>query len=141
MTAAELLADLEGQGFTLTPVGRGIEVSPISQLSPAQRQAILAHKRELLQLLRPPLPPWDQAEAERLLAELRQAVDQARRDHGRPFSPSLARVVADGLAISKGFIDRHELERRRNWDSLQLLRGMRSHLSDLIARARQQRTA
>jgi hypothetical protein len=94
------------------------------------------------ELAGPPPPPWDQAEAERLLAALRQAVDRARAEYfGGRFPPDLEHVAADGLAIAAGFVARHEFERRRNWDSLQLLRGMRSHLSDLIARARQQRTA
>src|SRR5215469_11235624 len=73
MTAAELLADLQDQGFQLSPEGAGLRVRFAARLTPEQRQAIRTHKAELLALLRQP-PPWSQGKADALIAEL-----QARR--------------------------------------------------------------
>jgi hypothetical protein len=51
MTAADLLADLTRQGFTLAPEGGGICVTPASRLTAELREAIGAHKPALLALL------------------------------------------------------------------------------------------
>jgi hypothetical protein len=51
VTAAELLADLARQGFSLTPEGSGIRVRPASRLSADLRQAIVANRVGLLDLL------------------------------------------------------------------------------------------
>jgi hypothetical protein len=51
MSAVALLQELSALGFSLTDESGGIAVSPASQLSPDQRQAIRDHKAELLQLL------------------------------------------------------------------------------------------
>jgi hypothetical protein len=48
VTAPQLLADLTRQGFTLAAEGGGIKVTPASRLTPALREAILAHKPDLL---------------------------------------------------------------------------------------------
>ena len=54
MTAAELLADLKHQGFTLTPEGNRLYIVPGSRLTPKLRQAIRERKQELLTLIRGP---------------------------------------------------------------------------------------
>jgi len=57
MTAAQLLAKLTAQGFTLEACEDGIGVVPASRLTDAQFRAIRAHKAELLVLLRAAAPP------------------------------------------------------------------------------------
>jgi hypothetical protein len=71
VTTSELLEDLDRRGIALVLEGEGLRAWPASQLSPGDRGAIRAHKTELLALLQPSFLPWDQAEAERLLTELR----------------------------------------------------------------------
>lgn len=51
MGVVELLTDLRRRGFTLTPEGDRLRISPGSRLTPELRQAILGRKRELLALL------------------------------------------------------------------------------------------
>jgi hypothetical protein len=51
MTSLELLADLCEHGFTLAPADGGIRVHPASRLTTPLREAIRAHKGELLALL------------------------------------------------------------------------------------------
>ncbi|QIK38103.1 hypothetical protein GWK36_09015 [Caldichromatium japonicum] len=51
MHAADLLADLRAAGFDLLPDGDLLIVSPASRLTPAQREAIRAHKPGLLACL------------------------------------------------------------------------------------------
>jgi hypothetical protein len=80
--------------------------------------------------------PWDQAEAERLVADLRAAADCARQDFGGPFPADLQAVVSDGIAIAEGFVADHETEARRGWDVLQLLRGVKPGLLATIDRVR-----
>lgn len=87
------------------------------------RQSLVAHKAELLALLRP-APPREQAEAERLLAELRAEVEQIKADFAGDLPTPLANLLADGLAIAEGYIVNHEAEASRGWDALDLLRGM-----------------
>jgi hypothetical protein len=82
------------------------------------------------------LPPWDQAEAERPLADLRAAVAQARQDFGGPFPDGLQAVVSDGLAIAGGYVANHELEADRGWDALRLLRGVKPWLLGVIDRVK-----
>jgi hypothetical protein len=79
MTATELLDDLACRGFTLAREGDGIRLTPATRLTVDLRQAIAAHKPALLALLAGPDRPsggfaWDQAEADRLLARLREAL-------------------------------------------------------------------
>jgi hypothetical protein len=52
VTAEVIIADLGQRGIRLTPAGDGIAVEPASRLTDADRQAIRAHKVELLTLLR-----------------------------------------------------------------------------------------
>jgi hypothetical protein len=60
MTAAQLLAELTAQGFSLEACEDGIGVVPASRLTNAQFRAIRAHKAELLVLLRAGAPPTAQ---------------------------------------------------------------------------------
>jgi hypothetical protein len=75
VTAAELLADLTCQGFSLTPEGTGIRIRPASRLSAGLRQAIVANRSGLLDLL-----AWRQAPA---TAELAELVDWFTANAGR----------------------------------------------------------
>ena len=136
MDAADLLADLQQQGFRLTAEGAGIRVSPSSRLPGELRRVILAHKAGLLALLRPAVPPWDQAEADRLLADLRAAVARARWDFGGRFPADLEAIVSDALSIAEGYARDHELEARRGWAALRLLRGVKPGVLGTIARVK-----
>jgi hypothetical protein len=129
VTAAELLADLTRDGFTLVREGEGIRVSPVSRLTPAARRAIAAHKPALLALLAAPRRQahtfaWDQAEAERLLAEVREAtayVEAAVKAGQAP--PVRLAVLRIWLKVAEGYVSDREREATRGWDALELLRG------------------
>ncbi len=56
MSAAELLVELGPQGFTLTPAGDGIRVTPAGRLTAELRDRIRRHRPELLLLLSPLSP-------------------------------------------------------------------------------------
>jgi hypothetical protein len=128
VTATDLLDDLARQGFCLTPEGDGIRVRPASRLTGELRQVIRAHKAALLALLVDPEEPapavtWDQAEAEGLLAELRDGL--ARREStwpGRKFPPVKAAVLQIGVEACEAYVRDHDLEAARGWDALALLR-------------------
>lgn len=130
MTAAELLADLAHQGFTLALERNGIRVMPASRLTEELRQALRKHKPALFALLaerqpRPSALVWDQAEASRLLAELRVEVERINRKEFTGTPPALWGVLAaDLLAIGEGYVRHHDLEAARGWDALELLRGL-----------------
>src|SRR5712691_4588064 len=85
----ELLHELRDRGFQLIPLGEKLRVIPADELTPALRDAIRANKWELLELLatddnpavqrahatlaatrQPAQELWDEAEANRLVAEL-----------------------------------------------------------------------
>lgn len=56
MGAPDLLQHLRSAGFAINAVDGGIRVAPAAALTDAQRQAIRAHKPELLALLARPTP-------------------------------------------------------------------------------------
>jgi hypothetical protein len=71
-----------------------------------------------------PGPPFDQAEADAILADLRrQLAEVERRQYGGKFPPVLATVVNDCLEVAAGYARDHELEAARGWDAMKLLRG------------------
>jgi hypothetical protein len=129
MTAAELLADLTRQGFNLAPEGDGIGVRPARRLTEQQQEAIRAHKPALLTLLAAPpqLAPsftWDQAEAERLLGQIREALARVERAVAADEAPAhRVAVVQLWLEVAEGFVKNRKAEAARGWDALDLLRG------------------
>jgi hypothetical protein len=139
VSAAELLADLIRQGFTLTPEGEGIRVTPASRLTPAARQAIADHKPALLALLAAPHRPvpgfvWDQAEAERLLAEVRASAAQAEAQSAAGRLTTVRRnLVLLWVEVAEGYVENHEMEARRGWDAMKLLRSAVCRAADLVA--------
>src|SRR5262245_54557335 len=141
MTAAELLVDLARQGFTLAHEGYDIRVTPASRLTGELRQVIRAHKPALLALLaerRAPAFVWEQAEADRLLAELRAEVVRLGREEFRSAPPEMFRTLAaDLVAIGEGYVRGHEMEAARGWDALDLLRGLRPLLQQTAGRIKQ----
>jgi hypothetical protein len=52
--AAELLSELRYQGFTISPKGDAVRVSPATRLTPELRERIRRHKPGLLALIRGP---------------------------------------------------------------------------------------
>ena len=68
-------------------------------------------------------PPWDQAEAERLLDHLRREV--ARLEAAWPggkFPPGQANVVQIAVEVCESYATNYDLEAARGWDALALLR-------------------
>lgn len=85
----------------------------------------------------PAVARWDQAEADRLLAELRSAVGRARwREFGGKFPAHLGNVVGDLLAVAEGYVANREAEAARGWDAMRLLRGVRPTLEGVLAGGR-----
>ncbi|MCI0463310.1 MAG: hypothetical protein L0Z62_40705 [Gemmataceae bacterium] len=77
---------------------------------------------------------WDQAEAERLLAELRTEVRRLTREEYGGVAPALfGRLAADLLAIGEGYVRNHDAEAARGWDALALLREVKPALGKLAA--------
>jgi hypothetical protein len=98
--------------------------------------ALAASKAELLELLRG-IEQWDQAEAERLLAELRHEVNKIRDSFGGRPPAALDGLLNDAIIIGQRYILDRELEAIRGWDSLELLRDLVPYVRDLVARCTQ----
>jgi hypothetical protein len=149
MTAADLLADLTRQGFTLTVEGEGIRVTPRSRLTAGQREAILAHKPALLGLICPlgegspcarpsrpsPTATPPPAEALQLLADIRATVERLRREdfRGKP-PPLFEKLAGNAVAIAEDHVRNHTLEATRGWDVLELLRDDKRVLLEIAGR-------
>src|SRR5215468_10924407 len=86
MTAAQLLAKLTAQGFSLEACDDGIAVVPASRVTEAQIRAIRRHEAELLVLLRVGSPPTAE-EAMR---------NNIRKKVRKPVAASKAAVVPSG---------------------------------------------
>jgi hypothetical protein len=139
--ACAFLAALESRGVRLEREGEQLHAWPSNRLTEEDRATLRGHKRAILETLpqnaqnekngettRPEPPPgvrWDQAEAERLLAGLRDEAEQIARRYFDGAPPPLFRTLAaDLLAIGEGYVRGHEIEARRGWDALELLRGL-----------------
>jgi hypothetical protein len=76
----------------------------------------------------PELPPWDQAEADRLLAEARAALAHAEGAHRAGRMTAVRRnLVALWLEVCEGYACDHDREAWRGWDALALLRSATRH--------------
>jgi hypothetical protein len=116
---------------TLTPAGVG-QNNPGEPPADAERNA----RPGTSGTAHPTKPTQSPAEAERLLADLREAVARARWDFGGPFPGDLQAVVGDGLLIAEGYVANHDAEAGRGWDALDLLRKVKPRLLATIARVR-----
>ena len=130
MTAAGLLVDLVARGVRFEVVEGRLRVdAPSGVLGDSDREALVRHKPALLDLLAPrqrPAPAfvWDQAEAECLLAEVREAlarVDEAVAAGKAPTARGAA--MRTWLEVAEGCVNGREMEAARGWDALDLLRG------------------
>jgi hypothetical protein len=97
-----------------------------------------AHKAQILTLLP---PPWDQAEADRVLAELHAEVEKLKAGFGKKLPTPLARMLDDAVVIGQRYIRDHELEARRGWDAMELLRDLLPHVRTIVANWKKQHQA
>jgi hypothetical protein len=146
MTSTPCLEQADGYGATGAPGARRsplakilarsrLESAPPAPDPPATDRDVIQTAARVSGTLSP-VPPWDQTEADRLLADLRAAVTRARQEFGGPFPADLQAVVADGIAIAEGYVANHEAEARRGWDALQLLRKVKPRLLATVARVK-----
>jgi hypothetical protein len=168
--AESLVKELQGRGFRLESSGGRLRVWPTDRLTEGDRERLREMRGDVLATLQrngengengetaagtgegrvlpgepsaAPSSPWDQAEADRLLAELREQASWSRsEDFGGRFPEVVGHVVEDLLAVAEGYVANQEQEAARGWDALQLLRGVGPVLRDVLTRATDgQRTA
>jgi hypothetical protein len=96
------------------------------------------HKAEVLALLP---PPWHQAEADQVLAELHAEVERLKAAFGNKLPAPLASMLDDAVVIGKRYIREHELEARRGWDAMELLRDLVPHVQNIVANWKKQHQA
>ena len=96
MKAAELLADLRGQGFCLDACDDGIAVDPASRLTNAQIQAIREQKEELLALLRAGAPATAEGTTRKKRRGKTQKRVAAKKPVVRPMAKSERPPAGDG---------------------------------------------
>jgi hypothetical protein len=145
MTAPELLGYARSAGLTVLADGDRLVLRGPQECEELARQ-LLGRKAEILGLLRQPKPnganptcpapgltAWDQAEAERLLARLRNELVRIERDYYRGKMPQVAaNLAADGLSIADGYVANHDAEAARGWDAMELLRGLVEDLPGVV---------
>ncbi len=129
MTAAGLLGDLVALGVRFEVVEGRLRVdAPCGVLGDSDLEALVRHKPALLDLLAPrqrPAPAfvWDQAEAERLLAQLREALARVEVEVAAGKAPAArGAAMRTWLEVAEGFVNDREREAARGWDALALLR-------------------
>ena len=72
----------------------------------------------------PPVPAWDQAAADAVLAEVRAEVERISADFGDRPPPALAALLADAVRVGERFVRCHETETGRGWNPVDLLRDL-----------------
>jgi hypothetical protein len=121
MGGLTLLAEARQAGLTVRVEGDRLLIrGPREQEALAKR--LLSQKAELLGLFRE-APPWDQAEADRLLDQLRREL--ARLEHtwpGGKLPPDRQNVVQIGVEECEYYVRNHQLEAACGWNPLALLR-------------------
>jgi hypothetical protein len=106
----------------------------LSRPEPLIRRAAAALERQLS--CHP--ADWDQAEADRILASLRDDLTRAERAHpGGRFPGPLANVVADGIALCEDHIRNHRELAAQGWDPAEYLLGQ-ARLTLALARGERQ---
>jgi len=136
MTPAALLEAACAAGLSVSAEEDRIVVRGPRQAERLARQ-LVARKGELLPIVRsgvassrPPPPPsqapaWDHAAADRLLAAARIAIAHAADECQAGRMTVIRRnVVALWLEVSEGYVRDHEMEARRGWDAMALLRSV-----------------
>jgi hypothetical protein len=133
-STADLLREARSAGLRVQAQGGKLVVRG-PKTAGALAKALLDRKPEVLATLgqAPAVPAWDQAAAERLLAELRAEVGRASAwDFGGQPPPLFRTVAADLLAIAEGYVRHHDLEASRGWDALELLRELKPVLRSVL---------
>ena len=121
MTPDEVLTLARQRGVSLWPGPSGqLRWRCIGALPDDLRNLLVEHKSSLLAMLP---PPWDQADAERLVAEARATVASAEAEHkaGRVTAVRL-NVIRIWLEVVEGYMRDHAMEATRGWDVIPLLR-------------------
>lgn len=124
MSPAEILALASERGVSLKagPGGRlkwSCQGSPPADLKDLL-DLLAVHKQDVLAAL---LPAWDQAEADRLLAEVRGAVGHAEAEYRAGRMPEVGKnVVVLWQQVCEGLAAHHEMEAKRGWDAMSLLK-------------------
>jgi hypothetical protein len=121
MTPEELLAAATAAGLSVSAKADRLVVRG-PRRAQALAEELLRHKEAILPLV-PRAPPWDQAEADRLLARVRAALAHAEVEHraGR-MDEARRNAVRTWLEVCEGYVRDREAEARRGWNALALLR-------------------
>jgi hypothetical protein len=128
-TPVQLLAQARVAGLSVVAdAGRLVVRGPKAAADLARQ--LIARKTELLPLL----PVWDQAEANRLLSEARGAAARAEAAYraGR-MTEARRNAVALWRDVCEGYVGNRDLEARRGWDVMELLRGAARHAVEKAA--------
>jgi hypothetical protein len=81
------------------------------------------------------VPPWDQAEADRLLAALKaKALELARRHFAGRYPPTLAGAVSAYTEAAERLVRTHEMEAARGVDVLDMIRGFEPLITEMVTR-------
>ena len=121
MSPGEVLALARSQGVILWAGTSGqLRWRCVRPLSDDLRNLLVEHKSSLLAMLP---PPWDQADAERLLGEARATVASAEAEHkARRITAVRLNVIRIWLEVVEGYMRDHAMEATRGWDVIPLLR-------------------
>jgi hypothetical protein len=147
VTAADVLRQARAANVELSATSEGkLRWRSPARLTDDLHKKLTVHKAELLELLqRPTLLPhgfvWDAAAAEVSLVELRAEISRVETELGGALPEPLATLLADAVVIGKRYISNHELEARRGWDAMELLRDLLPHVRMVVANWKKQHQA
>jgi hypothetical protein len=137
MTVGDLFFGCRAMGIYLTSGPDGTLCWEADTDPPADLLAgLAAHKADVLARLRG-VPPWNQAEADRLLSELRAEIQQIAAGFGGQLPHPLGMLLGDAVRIGERFVREHDAEAGLGWDALDLLRGLVPMVRECVENHRQ----
>ena len=132
MTPAQLLATAHAARLSVTAQDGRLVVRGPKRVEGLARH-LVRRKVELLPLVQScaaapainPTPAWDQAEAERLLATVREAFSRVEANVAAGKAP-LVRLAVLRIwhEVAEEYVRSREVEARRSWNALELLRSV-----------------